>query len=679
MPTKTSTPAPAALPSVRATAIPEAAISPSPVPSPAPSPSLLSGFDNGPWLIANRPSLVQDLLAVGWIDDGVEASEKETVQAVVNLAAFHEAPTRALLDLIWFVDGVDKIEVDAIRELGFLAGGDEDMTMRVVGLEWFSDEINEFELEAVRSLAFITNDSAEIGQFVVDAPWFTDGIERVESDAVYELSFVTQGDSAAAKLAVDMDWLIDDVTSAEVEVLREISFVSSEDGPAARRILAMPFLSAIESPDVSALASLSGMVGESPEAFDYVMSHPSLVDGITDEMSPVVAMLYGVADTNPDLIDTLLDPESISIERRAISLPLSGGVELAIVRTRPGSPTSMDLLEHSVRMAEDLMSGPLPTHYVGLLYEDAINGPFDGMNFGTHIVLLSERATEDNYVEGSSDTGGIAHEVAHYYWAGNSDWVDEGAANFINALIERRLEDEEMSLANGPCPYMRSISELDDQPPDSESDEFLCNYSLGERLFHDLYRNLDEAEFWQGIHDLYMRSQVSEEPDNPYGGTRVDIEHIREAFRSDAAGVITSRWYDGSEPFDLSRLDTDPSNPELSAINGIIDRAEVTIDDDNSPVTSFSAQDVTDAVWFNLEYSYSVSGESRQVSLDTVGIYEDGFEFHRDTIEVTAEPAYIGGASSVFLGAGRWAPGCYWVYVYDGDRKVSEVQFEVIP
>ena len=181
------------------------------------------------------------------------------------------------------------------------------------------------------------------------------------------------------------------------------------------------------------------------------------------------------------------------------------------------------------------------------------------------------------------------------------------------------------------------------------------------------------------MHDLYVRSQVSEEPDNPYGGTRIDIEHIRESFKSDVAAVVTARWYDGSEPFDLSRLDTDPADPELPAINGIIDRATVTIDDDDSPVTSFSAQIVTDAVWFNLEYSYSVTGGSRQVSLDTVGLYEDGFEFHRGTIDVTAESMYIGGAISVFLGAGRWAPGRYWVYAYDGDRKVSEVQFEVIP
>ena len=623
--------------------------------------------------------LAMRVTGLDWVTDEVNGIELEAIRSLAFITNYSADVGRLFGDVPWFTDGIDRTEADAVYELSLVTQGDVGVAMKVVGLDWFSDEINEVELETVRSLAFIANDSAEVAGVVTHIPWLADGVNRVESDALREFSFVTQEDADAAKLVLDLEWFVDDVTRTEVEIVREVSFISSKDGPAAQRILAMPFLATIESPDVRALASLSGMVDERPESFDYVMSHPSLADGITDEMSPVVAMLNGVADTNPGLTDTLLDPESISIERRAITLPLSGGVELTIVRTRSGSPTSMDLLEHSVRMAEDLMAEPLPTGYVGLLYEDAVLGSSFGTNFGTHIAVRSERAAEADYVEGSSDTGSIAHEVAHYYWSGNADWVDEGAADFFNAVIEKGLDGEEVMPEGGPCPYMRTISELDEQPPDSDTDEFGCNYTLGERLFLDLYRSINEVDFWQGIRDLYVRSQVSEEPDNPYGSTRIDIEHIREVFKSDAAAVVTARWYDGTEPFDLSLIDTDPADPELPTINGVIDRVKVSMGDDDSAVMSFSSQDVTDPVWFTLGYSYSVSGGPRHVSLDTMGIYEDGFEFHRGTIKVTAESMYIGGAGSVFLGAGRWAPGRYWVYVYDGDRKVSEVQFEVIP
>ena len=390
-------------------------------------------------------------------------------------------------------------------------------------------------------------------------------------------------------------------------------------------------------------------------------------------------MLDGVAETNPDLVDTLLDPGSISIERRAITLPLAGDVELAIVRTRPGSPRSMEFLEHSVRTAEELMDAPLPTRYVGLLYADAVPSSSAGANFGTHIVLRSEHAVSVDNPEESSDTGGIAHEVVHYYWRGNADWVNEGAANFIGTVIERRVDAAEVALAGAPCPYMRTIAELDELAPDRETAEFGCNYTLGERLFFDLHRSLDEAEFWRGVRDLYTRSRVGEAPGDVHESTRIDMEHIREVFESDTAAIVTARWFDGTEPFDLSRLDTDPVDPELSAINGVVDRALVTIGHDDSAVTGFLAQDVTDNVWFNLGYSHSVSGGPRHVSLDTVGLYEDGFEFHRGKVELTAEDAYIGGTHLTYLGSGKWAPGRYWVYVYDSGRKVAEGQFEVRP
>ena len=462
-----------------------------------------------------------------------------------------------------------------------------------------------------------------------------------------------------AKLTVGMSWFADGITESEIRT----SAYSTK--PAAELIAEMPFLAAIDPVDVSALDALAGLAGDKEELLQQILAHPSLTGGITDALTPIVAMLNGVAEANADLINTLLDPGSMTIERRVIVLPLAGQVELAIVRTRPGSPRTIDLLEHSVRTVEELMGEPLPTRYVGILYEDAVIGSFGGMNFGTHIALLSERAVEADYVEASSDTGGIAHEVAHYYWRGNADWVDEGAASFIGTVIERRIDGKEVRLVGAPCPYMRRISELDELAPEPETDEFGCNYTLGERLFYDLHRSLDEAEFWRGVRDLYVRSQESDESEGEHGSTRVGMEHMREVFESDAADVVIARWYGGAKPYDLSKLDTAPVDPGLPAINGVVDLAKITIGDDDSTVTNFSSQEATDAVWFNLEYSYSAAGKPRQVSLDSVGLYEDGFQFHRGKFELTAEDRYVGGTHLFYLGSGRWAPGRYWVYVYD--------------
>ena len=62
----------------------------------------------------------------------------------------------------------------------------------------------------------------------------------------------------------------------------------------------------------------------------------------------------------PDLVAELLDFPRLTLEERVIELPGAGPVHLAIFRTGPGSARSMDLLEHGVRTAEDLVGEPFP-------------------------------------------------------------------------------------------------------------------------------------------------------------------------------------------------------------------------------------------------------------------------------------------------------------------------------
>ena len=143
----------------------------------------------------------------------------------------------------------------------------------------------------------------------------------------------------------------------------------------------MPFIETIEPPDISAMASLRQLAAFKPETFVRVMSHAALLDGISNDIAPIVATLNGVAGTNPGLIDVLLDSSKVLLERRTITLPLSGDVILFIIRTSPGAGRSMDLLEHSVRSAEEYMGAPLPTNYVGLLYENAVPESFAGCKF----------------------------------------------------------------------------------------------------------------------------------------------------------------------------------------------------------------------------------------------------------------------------------------------------------
>ena len=185
----------------------------------------------------------------------------------------------------------------------------------------------------------------------------------------------------------------------------------------------------------------------------------------------------------------------------------------------------------------------------------------------------------------------------------------------------------------------------------------------------------------RGFRALYVASEMEDEDDDR--GTSVGVEHVRQAFQSDdgAERAVIARWYHGTEPYDLSGLDDSPVDPRLPSINGRIDEAYIVTKTDGPAVSGFSARDVSDWVYLTLKHSYSVSGP-REVHLEVVEYFEDGFAFRRRTRNLNAEPQYIGGTRWFSMGQSpsrKWATGRYFVYVYEGGRKVAEVEYEVIP
>ena len=606
----------------------------------------LGGFANGRWLEQQDPQLASAIRNLGWVRDGIDERESEVIQDLLYIAVTSRSVVASIVSLGWVQDGIRGVEVGAFRWLNNMA-------------------------------------SEEVASSVVSLGWVEDGIEEIEAKAIEVISYVDYGDARVASSVVSLGWVQDGIADAEVDLIEALASIADKDAEEALRIVGMPFLETIEPPDISAMESLRQLAAFKPAAFVSVMSHKALRDGISNDLAPIVATLDGVAETNPGLINILLDPSRALLERRIITLPLTGDVVLDIIRTAPGAARSMDLLEHSVRGIEEYMGSPLPTTYVDLLYENAVYGSFAGTNFGTHIAILPEYDIDDDSQEAESSGSAIAHEVAHYYWSGNEGWVDEGAADFIASIVEGARTGQLIGVTNPPCGYASSIAELKSLGISRGGIEFRCNYSLGERLFVDLYLTLGDERFRQGLHALYLASEIEDDADDRRG-TSVGIEQIREAFRSDdgAESTVIARWYNGTEPYDLSRLDPHAVDPGLPGMNGRIDEAYIATSTDGPAVSVFSAQDVTDWVYLTLKYSYSVSGGPHEVPLEIVEYYEDGFEFRRRSSTLSAEARYIGGTSWSSVGQSpprKWAPGHYVVYVYSGNHKVAEVEYEVTP
>ena len=550
----------------------------------------------------------------------------------------------------------------------------------IAAIVWVEDGIATSETEAVQEVVTLAAFHEELTASLIDRPWFADGVTETELEGIKYLGDIAYHSEVTARQVATIPWFVDDITEMEVEAVKYLFYIAYDNTGGAERIAQMPFLTTVEPVDVSALDALADLAGYREESLEQILAHPSLASGITDALAPIVAMLYGVAKTNPSLTELLLDPYSVSLERRSIKLPLTGDVYLVIVRTKPGAARGMDLLEHSVRASEQLMGEPFPTRYVGLLYEDAVSAGYAGTNFGTHIAVLPKYDVDDGSHEAEFAPHNIYHEVAHYYWSGNADWVDEGIADFMASAVENKHTGRPIGVTNDPCAYARSITELTTLAPDADADHdvFGCNYSLGERLFADMYGILGESAIWQGFGDLYIKSLVEDDADD-LKGTALDIKHVREVFRSDPGALISiGRWYDRTEDYDLSQLDLRPADPALPSINGQVDEAYVQIGKDGPSVSSFSVEDAADhTVWLNLDYSYNVTGGPHKLLLDVVEFYEDGFEFRRHSVEIAAESQYIGGWSSVSVGPEKWATGRYWMYLYDGDRKIADVQYEV--
>ena len=289
----------------------------------------------------------------------------------------------------------------------------------------------------------------------------------------------------------------------------------------------------VEGSNYAALEALGSTEYGMP-AGTKVMSHPTITDGITDREAKILATLptpaypaYNFLDDH-DLLDKLLYPEQITLEERTITLPLSGETEVTIIRTRPGVSRTMDLLEHSVRSIEELMGFPFTRRQLIFLFEEAPGG---GVHKDTHVHIRQDEQVDARAFQGAM-LSLLVHEASHYYWkgipsphcvpadAGVSEyiWLSESVATFLEYLVYHSSPsqyrpvtlDEYFWFGHSPCTIVQSIAEFEDlDPGKTDSWQYYdCQYTLGARLFHDLYQTMDEAAFRLALRRLYLHTHL---------------------------------------------------------------------------------------------------------------------------------------------------------------------------
>ena len=605
----------------------------------------LAGLQHGAWLEQNRPQAAIAIRALPWVGDGINGSELQAAEALIATARWYPDVFSSLMQMSWLGDGVTDAEAIAVRYIRITAFYDSkspgaDLAGQMLRKSWVQDAISADEATVIRSLLWTIS-------YDTDSP-----------------------PPSQVVIAVNA---------------------------AASRVLGMPFLDRVESADALAVRSLDRIAYIGKTDFLQVMSRPALNDGITDEEAKIVLLLGGTYQFGGlSMVDTLLDPTQITVEERSISLPRSGEMDLAIIRTAPGAARSMALLEYSVRSIEEFMGAPFPLNHVAVLFnEEAVKEGAAGVNFGTHVTMLPEYDVDDGSHDANFLPSLTAHEVAHYYWRGNEIWIDEGGATFMEFAVEKARVGRGLIADRYPCPYVSSIAEVVALDPEQLSPEDICNYSLGERIFLDLYRNLGETTFRRGFSSLYQQSQVLDELLWP---TEMNVSHVRDAFQplAHAATAVINRWYDGPTPRGIAPPDTGPVTPELRTIaGGQIVNAFVSLEDDrdafgdwasfiSKETESFSVSDAAGKDGFvYLAFTLPVTAEPKILRLEVLQHYEDGFLYGDRVANFEFGPDWVGAWARLPVGQTRnerpWLPGRYWAYFYDGDRKVAEVTYEVTP
>ena len=477
-----------------------------PEPTPTPHPQRLQRFTDASWLRQEDPNIYRAILELGWVSDGISSHESDPVQALIYLGINEPTIADVLMRMNWMTDAVSEDEGWVITSLSGLTYDVPEAAERIISMPWLADSVDTNESWAVTSLAGIALESHDSVSTIISSPWYADGISQDES--------------------------------LVLEMLGAISY----DTGAASRFVGMPFLDSIEPADHHALGSLAILGYEYPNEFDRVLSHPVLADGITDEETPIVTLLYDVRSTNPSLVDTILEPTSTSVEERDIELPLAGPVRLTIVRIQPGASRSMDLLEDAVRFAEDHMGEPLPTNFVLLFYADAVMPDYAGHNSGFNMTVHPDFDSDDDSDEAQHAPFILAHEVAHYYWNTSAQlWLDEGAAEVMSIIYGETTTSQEVwgAADTYPCAFAADLTGVE-RLTDTQAED--CAYSLGTRFFLDLYRTLGEDEFRRGFRELYrMGMDILDSEDSEARS----IDHVRDAFSfSEAArDEIIPKWY----------------------------------------------------------------------------------------------------------------------------------------
>ena len=496
------------------------------------------------------PTTAKEVAQLPFLADDVTQPEAELIEILWEISEGNVDLAKQFIALAWLDDGITQTEVRVLSDLRFTMRYDASLAERLIALAWLKDGVTQIEATLLSDLHYIARDDVGLTDRLISFSWLVDGLDEFERTTIERLSWIADEDVELANDIAGKPWLADSLTDDAARSVSNLYYIKHEDAALARDIANMPFLETLEPTDAAALEALSWLAYTEILALREVLAHPTLKGGITDEWAPVVALMDSVNEAAPAFLRPLLDPEQVDVEQHAVTLPHTGAVDLAIIRTEAGASRSMELLEHSIGSIETFMGAALPTNYIGLLFGTAVLGYSGGTNYDAYFVMLPQYDADDGSSYEADYAGHLmAHEVAHYYWSGNPNWLDEGLAELLAAIAENERTGAAVAIDYTYCSDADDIALLERLDAAGVIYDYRCNYALGGQFFLELYNTLGDAAFREGLRNLYLASRVEDYADE-FDGSPVGIRQVHDAFQShpDAVAAIIDKWYHGTSP-----------------------------------------------------------------------------------------------------------------------------------
>ena len=194
---------------------------------------------NTGWLERNRPALASAITSLTWVADGIDDTERQVVQGLVDIEVlFGTDSAPALVDKPWIRDGVDESDTSVISQLQDLAVHsrvDGELLVRLP----FLDTQGPVDADVMKLLSRTAKNHPEIFQATVVKPWVMDGLDEHEFAVVEAIAGLAGTAEAAAALMVSL-----------------------------------PFLDTAEASDVGTVNVLAALQSTHPQLFQAVLQNP---------------------------------------------------------------------------------------------------------------------------------------------------------------------------------------------------------------------------------------------------------------------------------------------------------------------------------------------------------------------------------------------------------------------